>query len=258
MTSPDTAVAAAGVFVFPADIGHHDARPLAQGLRPLPKRGVVPRRQHSATITRCRRTRPRLRVAVPAAAAVVKGESHHKARSRSLIRGSPAKQRCENGRRAHRRPSRSIGDGLFQQAFVVADLERAPGSDATTLGCGEFVNLPASDLEYDLRGERVSCALALGFARSGNMQIELIQPVRGVGLHVEFLESNGPARITSGSSSTTSTQWSRSARSSGFPKVMGGQFGSLRFCYLDTWDTLGLVRGVGRGVPDDGRRTCST
>jgi catechol 2,3-dioxygenase-like lactoylglutathione lyase family enzyme len=24
-----------------------------------------------------------------------------------------------------------------------------------------------------------------------------------------------------------------------FPKVQGGQFGTLRFCYLDTWDALG-------------------
>ena len=45
-----------------------------------------------------------------------------------------------------------IGDGLFQQAFVVADLDGAQEAMRTTLGCGEFVQLPASDLEYDLRG----------------------------------------------------------------------------------------------------------
>ena len=27
---------------------------------------------------------------------------------------------------------------------------------------------------------------------------------------------------------------------SGFPKLMGGRFGSLQFCYLDTFDALGL------------------
>ena len=30
---------------------------------------------------------------------------------------------------------------------------------------------------------------------------------------------------------------------------MGGQFGSLRFCYLDTWDALGLLRGAGAKIP---------
>ena len=34
--------------------------------------------------------------------------------------------------------------------------------------------------------------MEIGFARSGNVQIELLQPVRGEGLHVEFLASNGP------------------------------------------------------------------
>ncbi len=49
-----------------------------------------------------------------------------------------------------------------------------------------------------------------------------------------------PARIISASSSTTSTRWSRARPASGFANLMGGQFGSLRFCYLDTWDALGL------------------
>jgi hypothetical protein len=133
-----------------------------------------------------------------------------------------------------------IGDGLFQQAFVVADLERAQEAMRTTLGCGDFVNLPASDLEYDLRGERVSCALALGFARSGNIQIELIEPVRGAGLHVEFLESNGPGAHHLGFIVDDLDAVLALGAEHGFPNVMGGQFGSLRFCYLDTWETLGL------------------
>src|SRR5258708_33446276 len=72
-----------------------------------------------------------------------------------------------------------IGAGLFQQAYVVADLLAAEHAMRATLGCGDFVNLPASDLEYELRGAQVSCALELGFARSGNTQIELLRPVRG-------------------------------------------------------------------------------
>jgi putative ABC transport system substrate-binding protein len=54
-----------------------------------------------------------------------------------------------------------IGDGLFQQAYVVDDLAAAEGAMRASLGCGAFVDLPATDLEYDLRGERVSCALAI-------------------------------------------------------------------------------------------------
>jgi catechol 2,3-dioxygenase-like lactoylglutathione lyase family enzyme len=133
-----------------------------------------------------------------------------------------------------------IGDGLFQQAFVVADLPGAEHAMRQTLGCGEFVNLPADDLDYDLRGERVSCALALGFARSGNMQIELLQPVRGKGLHVEFLASHGPGAHHLGFLVDDIDAVVAFGAANGVANVMGGQFGTLRFCYLDTFDPLGV------------------
>jgi methylmalonyl-CoA/ethylmalonyl-CoA epimerase len=134
----------------------------------------------------------------------------------------------------------NIGGGLFQQAFVVADLEQAQQTMQATLGCSEFVNLAASDLDYDLRGERVSCALEIGFARSGNVQIELILPARGEGLHVEFLAANGPGAHHLGFLVDDLDAVVAGAGANGFANVMGGQFGSLRFCYLDTWDALGL------------------
>ena len=133
-----------------------------------------------------------------------------------------------------------IGDGLFQQAFVVADLAPAEAALQATIGCGDFVDLPAADLDYDLRGSRASCALALGFARSGNMQIELLHPVRGEGLHVEFLATNGPGAHHLGFLVDDLDAVVDLAAADGFPNVMGGQFGSLRFCYLDTWDAMGL------------------
>src|SRR3954447_23387280 len=84
-----------------------------------------------------------------------------------------------------------IGPGLFQQAWVVADLETAEQAMRATLGCGEFVKFSTGDMEYELRGRTVSCAPDLGFARSGNVQIELIQPLRGEGVQAEFLEARG-------------------------------------------------------------------
>jgi methylmalonyl-CoA/ethylmalonyl-CoA epimerase len=133
-----------------------------------------------------------------------------------------------------------IAGGLFQQAFVVADLARAEQAMRETLGCGAFVDLPANDLDYDLRGTTVSCALALGFARSGNVQIELLQPVRGEGLHVEFLASNGPGAHHLGFLVDDLEAEVALATAEGFPKLMGAKFGNLRFCYLDTWAALGL------------------
>jgi hypothetical protein len=133
-----------------------------------------------------------------------------------------------------------IGAGLFQQAFVVADLGAAEAAMRATLGCGDFVELPASDYDYDLRGARVSAALALAFARSGNVQVELIQPMRGQSLHTEFLASNGPGAHHLGYLVDNLDDVVVLAEQCGSPKLMGGQFGRLRFCYLDTWTTLGV------------------
>jgi len=133
-----------------------------------------------------------------------------------------------------------IGSGLFQQAYVVNDLAPAQQAMRATLGCGEFVNLPATDLDYELRGQTVSCAIDLGFARSGNMQIELLHPLRGEGLHVEFLASNGPGLHHLGFMVDDLADVVAYGTANGFPKLMGSQFGSLSFCYLDTWDALGL------------------
>ena len=133
-----------------------------------------------------------------------------------------------------------IGGGLFQQAYVVADLAGAQDAMRVSLGCGDFVNLPADDLDYDLRGEKVSCALELGFARSGNMQIELLHPIRGEGLHVEFLASNGPGLHHLGFLVDDIDAEVAAADTLGFERVQGATFGALRFCYLDTWDAFGL------------------
>jgi methylmalonyl-CoA/ethylmalonyl-CoA epimerase len=133
-----------------------------------------------------------------------------------------------------------IASGLFQQAYVVDDLAAAEHAMRTSLGCRDFAELPATDLEYELRGERVSAALAIGFARSGNMQIELIQPVRGAGLHVEFLASNGPGLHHLGFLVDDLDDVVALAASCGAARLMGATFGSLRFCYVDTFDSLGV------------------
>jgi methylmalonyl-CoA/ethylmalonyl-CoA epimerase len=130
-----------------------------------------------------------------------------------------------------------IGDGLFQQAYVVNDIAAAQAAMVSTLGCSPFVTLPATDLEYELRGRTVSCALELAFARSGNVQIELLQPVRGEGLHAEFLASNGPGAHHLG---FLVDDLDAVVADSGFERIMGSQFGTLRFCYLDTFTEVGL------------------
>jgi hypothetical protein len=130
-----------------------------------------------------------------------------------------------------------VGSGLFQQAYVVDDIAGAQAAMQSTLGCSAFATLPASDLEYEYRGGTVSCAMELAFGRSGNVQIELLQPVRGAGLHVEFLATNGPGAHHLG---FLVDDLDEVVAETTYERVMGAQFGSLTFCYLDTFADFGL------------------
>ena len=138
----------------------------------------------------------------------------------------------------------SIGGGLFQHAYVVADLAAAERSMREALGCSAFVDLPAADLDYELRGERVRSALTIGFARSGDVQLELIQPVRGPGLHAEFLAARGGGVHHLGFMVDDLDATLAHARALGVAKLMGGEFGALRFAYLDTVTEIGVYAEV--------------
>jgi hypothetical protein len=129
-----------------------------------------------------------------------------------------------------------VGPGFFQQAFIVADLTAAQDACVATLGCSPFATLPPSSLPYRYRGRDVECALTIGFARSGDVQIELIQPVSGEGLHVEFLAQHGPGAHHLG---FMVQRLDDEIARSGFDEIMAGRFGTLRFAYLYTWDVFG-------------------
>ena len=138
----------------------------------------------------------------------------------------------------------SIGGGVFQHAYVVADLATAERSMREALGCSPFVDLAPADLDYELRGESVQAALAIGFARSGDVQLELIQPVRGPGLHAEFLAERGGGVHHLGFMVDDLDETLADAARLGAPKLMGGEFGSLRFAYLDTFAAIGVYSEV--------------
>ena len=80
---------------------------------------------------------------------------------------------------------------LFQNSWVVDDLAAAEAAMRTTLGCDEFVGFEM-DPKWQVRGETISSPMTCGFARSGNMQIELMQPLGTGGVVAEFLSRYGP------------------------------------------------------------------
>lgn len=131
-----------------------------------------------------------------------------------------------------------IGPRLFQQSWVVADLDAAKQA-MTILGCGPFVEFRMAET-WQLRGQSVPGTLGLAFARSGNAQIELMQPLEGEGIHFEFHESKGSGPHHLGFLVDDLDHAVEAAAEDGFPVAMAGQFGSVRISYLDTLEELGL------------------
>lgn len=74
-----------------------------------------------------------------------------------------------------------------QIGFVVKDLDSALA--VYTPLFGEFTVMDAPDMEWDYRGEPETSSLKIAFAKSGDVEIELIQWIAGKTPHKEFLDA---------------------------------------------------------------------
>lgn len=85
----------------------------------------------------------------------------------------------------------SLGDRLFQVAYVVPDLPAAEQFFASTLGVRHFERLPGVELGDGCthRGVRADATLDLAIGYAGDTQIELVHPARGASIHREFLDA---------------------------------------------------------------------
>ena len=125
---------------------------------------------------------------------------------------------------------------LFQNSWVVDDLVAAEVAMRTALGCDDFVGFEM-DPKWQVRGETISSPMTCGFARSGNMQIELMQPLGTEGVVAEFLSRFGPGPHHLG---VRVDDLDAAVAAAGVPAAMSADFGSLRLAFLDTVDALGL------------------
>jgi catechol 2,3-dioxygenase-like lactoylglutathione lyase family enzyme len=74
-----------------------------------------------------------------------------------------------------------------QVGFVVKDMDKALKLYEPLFG--SFTVMDAADMEWDYRGQPEMSSLKLAFAKSGDMEIELIEWVCGETPHKEFLDA---------------------------------------------------------------------
>ncbi len=76
-----------------------------------------------------------------------------------------------------------------QVGFVVPDMDEALKRFQPMFG--EFVMMQSPLEGAMFHGQPQDCELLLAFAKSGDMEIELIQPISGKGPHQEFVDAGG-------------------------------------------------------------------
>lgn len=127
---------------------------------------------------------------------------------------------------------------LFQVCWVVADIDAAERDFATRFG--EINWLRMRDIHFSpescsYRGAPADFTIHVWLGYSGGMQIELIQPVAGASLYVEYLDKYGPglhhvAWVTDDLDAVV-----QSATAQGIDIPQRGDFGDvgMDFAYLD-------------------------
>ncbi len=113
-----------------------------------------------------------------------------------------------------------------------------------TLGIGpwQIVRMePPILTDVSLRGKPVEASILAAIAQSGNIQLELIQPLDGPSIWKEFLEERGEG--------LHHVQWSvkdpkvalASLKEMGVDVLMNGRVGDNIFYYMDTKQLLGII-----------------
>ena len=80
---------------------------------------------------------------------------------------------------------------VHQIGIVVRDIEKAAEHYTSTFGIGPFFIIDVDMEGAILRGKPINTKIKAGFAQSGPLQIEFIQPVEGENLYTEFLATEG-------------------------------------------------------------------
>lgn len=140
----------------------------------------------------------------------------------------------------------SIASGpVTQLAWVTEDIEATARLLSHSFGVGAWTRLP--DVHFDpehctLHGEPADFVVHVALAYAGDLQLELIQPVRGESIYAEFLARGGPGLHHLCFEVDDMAAARAAADAAGLPVVQAGSMmaGAMEFAYVD---------GSAHGVP---------
>ena len=127
---------------------------------------------------------------------------------------------------------------ITQICWVTDDLEATERLLSGQFGAGAWTRIPEVTFGAEsttLRGEPIEFTAHISLGYAADLQLELIQPVRGRTIHAEFLEAHGPGLHHVCFDVDDLDAACASAETAGVPVVMRGSMmdGELEFAYID-------------------------
>ena len=140
----------------------------------------------------------------------------------------------------------------LQICVVVRDLDAAMRTYVHEYGIGpwDIYEFNPDTVRGMHEGERpVEHAWRLALAHVGQMQWELIEPLRGDSTYARFLATNGPGvhHVAVGVPSYDGTIAELAGR--GHDVLLGGEYNGVQFSYLSTDRDLGVITEIFDGAP---------
>ncbi len=135
-------------------------------------------------------------------------------------------------------------DNIIQIGIVVKDLQKTVDNYWATLGIGpwQIVRMePPILTEVTLRGKPVEASMLAAIAQSGNIQLELIQPLEGPSIWKEFIERRGEGLHHVQPLVQDPTVVLDMFMEMGIDVLMSGKIGDNVFNYMDTEPLLGMI-----------------
>jgi 4-hydroxyphenylpyruvate dioxygenase-like putative hemolysin len=130
---------------------------------------------------------------------------------------------------------------LDQLGFVYKDIEKQAKIMEEVYGIPKFSVMELKDLDIKYRGKETKISQKIAMSRLFNVQIELIQQIKGDCIYQEFLDA-GKEGLQHFSFFIDDLDFYINAfQKAGFEIIHYGQIGKQRFAYFDTEETFGFL-----------------
>ncbi|MHA1193284.1 MAG: VOC family protein [Promethearchaeota archaeon] len=129
---------------------------------------------------------------------------------------------------------------ISQLGYVFKDVEKQAKLMEQIYGM-KFTLSETPNQKFIIRGEEVEIHLKMGFARTLDSQIELIQWVSGDCLYKEFLEEGREGLHHIGIFVDDLNQYVQTFKDRGIEILQSGVMGSLNLVYMDTKKSFGVI-----------------